>query len=129
MISILNTLLEHGSTRPISFIHGARNTSVQAFGDHVRDVAKQHDNITASFFIGAPREQDVEGVHYQHTGRVKLDVLDRTVALFLDNSHTQYFVCGPEGFMSAMEKQLLGFGVGQDRIKMEVFGTGNLVRS
>ena len=130
MISILNTLLENGSTRPISFVHGARNTSVQAFGDYVRDVAKQHGNVTTSFFIGAPnKQQDMEGVHYQHIGRVKLDALDCTKDLFLDDAHTKYFICGPEGFMGAIEKQLLGFGIGQDRIKMEVFGTGEIVRS
>jgi nitric oxide dioxygenase len=130
MISILNTLLQTGSTRPISFIHGARNTSVQAFGDHVRDVAEQHSNVTTSFFIGAPKdEQDVEGVHYQHTGRVKLEALDRSKNLFLENSQTRYFICGPEGFMSSMEKQLLDFGVGQDRIKMEAFGTGEIARA
>jgi nitric oxide dioxygenase len=130
MVSILNTLLETGSTRPISFIHGARSTAVQAFGDHVRDVAKQHSNVSTSFFIGAPNAQlDVEGVHYQHTGRVKLEVLDRSKNLFLENTQTKYFVCGPEGFMSAMEKQLLELGVGQDRIKMEAFGTGEIARA
>ena len=130
MISILNTLLETGSKRPISFIHGARSTAVQAFGDHVRDVAKQHSNVTTSFFIGAPKEQqDVEGVHYQHTGRVKLEVMDRSKILFLENAQTKYFICGPEGFMSAMEKQLIDFGVGQDRIKMEAFGTGEIARA
>ena len=129
MISILNTLLENGLKQPISFIHGTRNTSVQAFGDHVRNTAKQHSNVTTTFFIGTPRKQkDVEGVHYQHIGRVKLEVLDRSKDLFLDDAQAMYFVCGPEGFMSAMEKQLLDFGVGQDRIKMEAFGTGEIVR-
>lgn len=130
MISILNTLLRRGSTRLISFIHGARSTSVQAFGDHVRDVAKQHSNVTTSFFIGTPKEQqDVEGEHYNHVGRVKLEVLDRSKHLFLENTQTKYFICGPEGFMSAMEKQLISLGVGQDRIKMEAFGTGEIARA
>lgn len=130
MLSILNTLLSRGSMQHISFVHGARNTSVQAFGDYIRDVAKQHDNVTTSFFIGAPNtQQDVEGVHYQHTGRVKLDALDSTKVLHLDDSNAKYFVCGPEGFMSAMEKQLLEAGVGQERINMEVFGTGEIART
>ena len=124
-----DTVLDAGSTRLISFIHGARSTSVQAFGDHVRDVAKQHSNVSTSFFIGAPKEeQDVEGVHYNHVGRVKLESLDRTKYLFLENAQTKYFVCGPEGFMSAMEKQLIDLGVGQYRIKMEAFGTGEIAR-
>jgi nitric oxide dioxygenase len=130
MISILNTLLERGSTQYISFIHGARKTSVQAFGSYIRDVVKQHDNVTASFFIGAPdAERDIEGVHYHHTGRVRLDVLDRTKDLCLNDSNAKYFICGPQGFMSAMEKQLLDSGVGQERIKMEVFGTGDMLRT
>jgi nitric oxide dioxygenase len=130
MISILNTLLESGSTRPISFVHGARSTSVQAFGDHVRAAAKQHSNVSTSFFIGTPKEpKDVKSVHYHHIGRVKLEVLDRSKNLFLENAQTKYFVCGPEGFMSAMEKQLVDFGVGQDRIKMEAFGTGEIARA
>jgi nitric oxide dioxygenase len=130
MVSILNTVLEAGSTRPISFIHGARNTSVQAFGDHVRNVAKQHSNVTTSFFISAPNEQqDVEGVHYNHVGRVRLEVLDRSKDLFLNNPQTRYFVCGPEAFMSAVEKQLIDLGVGQYRIKMEAFGTGEIARA
>jgi nitric oxide dioxygenase len=102
---------------------------VQAFGEHVRDTAKQHSNVTTAFFIGAPQEeQDVEGVHYNHVGRVKLEALDRSKDLFLENAQTKYFVCGPEGFMSAMEKQLIDLGVGQCRIKMEAFGTGKIPR-
>ena len=130
MVSILNTLIDRGSTQPICFIHGARNTSVQAFGKNVRDVAEKHENVTTVFFIGNPEPQkDVEGVHYHHTGRVRLNVLDRTRDLQLEKENTKYFVCGPEGFMSAMEKQLLGFGVPPERIHMEVFGTGDVIRA
>jgi nitric oxide dioxygenase len=130
MVSILNTLLDRGSTQRISFIHGARNTSVRAFREHIQAAAKKHENVTASFFIGDhEQDKDVEGLHYHHIGRVKLDVLDRTQDLQLENENTKYFVCGPEGFMSAMEKQLLDFGVAPERINMEVFGTGDAVRA
>jgi nitric oxide dioxygenase len=130
MVSILNTLLERGSTQHISFVHSARKTSVQAFGDYIRDVVKKQDNVTASFFIGIPgAERDIEGVHYHHTGRVRLDVLDGTKDLFLKDSNAKYFICGPQSFMSAMEKKLLEFGIDQERIKMEIFGTGDMVRT
>jgi len=129
MVSILNTLLDCGSTQRISFVHGARNVSVRAFGEHIRGVAGKHENITAALFIANLEPQkDVEGVHYDHTGRVRLDVLDRAQDLQLDNDSTKYFICGPEGFMGAMEKQLLSLGVGPERINMEIFGTGDVVR-
>jgi len=130
MVSILNTLLDRGSKQRISFIHGARSTSVRAFREHVHDAAEEYDNVTASFFISYPEpHSDVEGVQYHHTGRVRLDVLDRIRDLRLENENTKYFVCGPESFMSAMEKQLLDFGVVPERINMEVFGTGDVVRA
>jgi nitric oxide dioxygenase len=130
MISILNTLLDRGSMQRISFIHGARNTSVRAFREHIQAAAEKHENVTASFFIGNPEpDTDVEGVHYHQIGRVRLDVLDRTRDLQLETENTKYFVCGHEGFMSAMEKQLLDFGVAPERINMEVFGTGDVVRA
>ena len=130
MVSILNTLLDRGSTQRISFIHGARNTSVRAFREHIQQATENHENVTTAFFVGNPEpHKDVEGVHYHHTGRVRLDVLDRTRDLQLDKDNTKYFVCGPETFMSAMEKQLLDLGVGPERINMEVFGTGDVVRA
>lgn len=129
MVSILNTLLDRGSKQQIRFVHGARNTSVRAFRENIREAAEKHESVTASFFIGNPEpRKDVEGVHYHHTGRVRLDVLDRKRDLQLENEDTKYFVCGPEGFMSAMEKQLLDLGVAPERINMEVFGTGDVVR-
>jgi nitric oxide dioxygenase len=129
MVSILNTLLDRGSKQRISFIHGARNTSVRAFREHIQEAAKQHKNVTATFFISnLEPHSDVEGVHYHHAGRVRLDVLDRSRDLQLENANTKYFVCGPESFMNAMEKQLLDLGVAPERINMEVFGTGDVVR-
>jgi nitric oxide dioxygenase len=96
MLSMLNTLLDRGPTQHISFIHGARNTSVQAFGEYIRNAAKQHPNLMASFFIDAPKiHEDIEGVHYRYTGHVRLGALDRTRDLCLDNVTTRYFICGP----------------------------------
>lgn len=130
MVSILNNLLDRNSQQHISFIHAARSTSVQAFGERIRNVAKEHENVTASIFISSPDAQkDVEGVHYQHTGRMKLGVLDAERDIRLHEKDAKYFICGPEGFMAAMEKQLIDLDVEPHRIKMEVFGTGELVRN
>ena len=103
---------------------------MRAFREHIQQATENHENVTTAFFVGNPEpHKDVEGVHYHHTGRVRLDVLDRTRDLQLDKDNTKYFVCGPETFMSAMEKQLLDLGVGPERINMEVFGTGDVVRA
>lgn len=131
MVSILDTLLDRGSHQRISFLHGARSTSAQAFRKHIHDVVAQHSNVTAAISIKTPadREADVEGLEYKYASRLKLDELDKERDLRLDSKETKYFVCGPEGFMDAMAKGLKEMGVGEDRIKMEVFGTGEIPKS
>jgi len=129
MVGILNTLLQRGSQQRISFIHGARTTALQAFGEHVRNVVHENPNITASIFIKSPdTHTDADGVDFHYRSRVQLDVLDKTENLFLDSEQTKYYVCGPESFMADVHKALVGLGVDGDRIEMEVFGTGQVLK-
>lgn len=127
MIAMLNTLVERGSNRRISFIHGARSTSAQAFRKHIRESVSAHPNVTASIFIKNPNaDTDVEGLDYKYKSRVTFDVLDQDKDLCLGSKETEYFICGPDSFMGAMGKSLGKLGVDPSRIKMEVFGTGDI---
>ncbi|KXT03009.1 hypothetical protein AC578_666 [Pseudocercospora eumusae] len=128
MISILNTLISRHSKQPISFIHGARNTSVQAFASHVRNLAAKNENLKASFFVKNLSERDVVGRDYTHVGRLTLGKVSHANRkdLWLDDDGTKYFVCGPEGFMGDVARGLKGLGVDESRIKLEVFGTGEI---
>lgn len=125
MTSILNTLVQRGSQQQISFIHGARSTSVQAFASHIRDQASKHDNVHPVVFV-KNSDSDVDRPEYQRTGRLDLSKLDGIQDLHLDDKKTKYFVCGPESFMADIWKGLRARDVDAERIKMEVFGTGEL---
>lgn len=130
MVSIMNTLLQRKSKQQISFIHGARSTSVQAFADHVRKHTAEEPNLHSIVFIKNPiARKDQQGVHFHHSSRVDLAKLDHKRDLHLDDNKTKYFVCGPEAFMASMWKGLQSLGVEPDRIKMEVFGTGDILVS
>ena len=130
MMSILNALADRGSQQRISFIHGARSSTVRAFASHVQGLASRHPNIKCTFFAkNADPSLDVEGRDYHQAGRLRLSKLDPSEDLFLDDKTTQYFVCGPESFMADVEKGLMDMGVDQERIKMEVFGTGEIPRN
>ena len=124
MLSIIRTLEKHDSTQPISWIHGTRSSRVHAFKKDIDEIVQNHANVKAQVFMTHPEEKDAKGVDYQYSGRMSLGVLDKEGDLFLDKGDAEYYICGPERFMADMQATLLGFGVEEGRVKMEVFGTG-----
>ncbi|GAB7346003.1 hypothetical protein MBLNU457_4777t1 [Dothideomycetes sp. NU457] len=126
MVSIVNTLVQdpQSSNRTISWIHAARSSEAQAFGKHMLETVKHHDNISSVVFNKKPLEQSVKGIDYDFQSRMDLDVVDKKY-LHLDKPAV-YYICGPSSFMTDMAGKLKGYGVDQDRIKLEIFGTGML---
>lgn len=134
LTSMLNTLTApdarvHNSKRKIHFIHGVRTANARAFPDHFRSLQRSSpETVRVTFFNSAPAKGEREGVDYDRVGRIDLEQLDRERDLFLGDASTEYYVCGPAGFMLSIEEALKGLGVGGDRILMEVFGTGGIPR-
>jgi nitric oxide dioxygenase len=124
LMSMLNSTVE--SRRPITWVHGAKTTSARAFTGHIRKLDAEHDNLHAILFVSNPEEKDVPGVDFHQSGRVALERLDSDKDLFLDDARSQYFVCGPTGFIMDMRRGLWERGVEQDRVHAELFGTGGL---
>ncbi|QDS75078.1 hypothetical protein FKW77_006834 [Venturia effusa] len=126
LTSILNSLIARHSTRPISWIHAARFHDVRAFGHHLREIQRTRQNVRAVFFDAKPSPELVLGKDYDFAGRLDLSLLNAETELFVRDERTEYFICGPTGFMLDMEKCLLRYGIGKERIKMELFGTGGV---
>ncbi|KAH7092921.1 globin-like protein [Paraphoma chrysanthemicola] len=127
LTSVLNTLVEKKSSRPVSWIHGARNTDTRAFKKHIDKLAKENENVHALYFSSEPKQGEIEGQDYHIKGRIDLEKIDKSI-LFADNEKTQYFVCGPTQFMLDVEEKLKSYGVPAARVKMELFGTGGVPR-
>ena len=115
MLSMLNTLVKKGHQQPIIFVHSATNSQVHAFDDHVKTIAKAHENIKEVLFYDAPTE-NCTGHHF--TGKTDLEQIRTSIDL--PNAH--YFFCGPLGYMKMVHNTLKGWGVTPDRIHYEVFG-------
>lgn len=128
LTSMMNTLIAASSSadRKVHFIHGARTSGVRAFKDHISSLAEKSPNLQATFFTSQPSEEDRQGIDYHHFGRVDLSKLDSKKDLFLDNPDAEYYICGPDRFMTDMVSHLKAQGVKADRIKMELFGTGGV---
>lgn len=125
MISILDSIVSTTTPRAVSWIHGARSTKLQAFRERIQAICKDNPNVQATIFKSSVAASDMKGVDYDINGRVDLEKVDRTSSLFLDNSTTNYYICGPGGFMRSMGKFLASAGVPKARIHTEVYGVGD----
>jgi nitric oxide dioxygenase len=127
MISILNHVTSSSSTRPISWIHGARHPSTQAFSSHVKGIVAKHPNVTSTVFRShSVDKKEVKGVDYDFISRIDLSKIDAEKKLFLHERNAGYYICGPLDFMHSAEAFLKNAGVDETRIHMEVFNTGGL---
>jgi nitric oxide dioxygenase len=124
MMSILTSMVEADSKRPVSWIQGAHNTEVEAFADQIRSVCEKHPNIGATVFKSDVKTDEVKGVDYHFEGRIALGQV-HPAKLFLDSAQAEYYICGPTSFMRDMRGFLMDSGVGKDRIHLEVFGVGD----
>ncbi|KAI0196927.1 flavohemo protein [Astrocystis sublimbata] len=117
MMSIINSA---GSKRKISLIHGAHSSEVRAFADTLKSAA----NVQTTVFLSTLKAGEVQGVDYDFEGRVDLEKVE-AARLCVDDAAAQYYVCGPTAFMTGIQQYLVGRGVGQDRVHLEIFGVGN----
>ncbi|KAL2021873.1 hypothetical protein VTK56DRAFT_6468 [Thermocarpiscus australiensis] len=113
--------------RPVSWIQSARSSATQPFGDAVRQICRQNENVSANVFLRTLGPDDRAGVNYEF-GDMRLDLakLDRDRDLFLSNPRAEYYICGPEAFMLDVRRTLVGMGVDRARIFLELFATGDI---
>jgi nitric oxide dioxygenase len=124
LFSILN-IISHNTTRPITWIHGARNYKMRPFKDAVDQICSRNELMHTVYFTSRPLHEEVECRKYDIQGRVDLDNVSKSL-LFTGDDSSQYFVCGPSEFMVNTSKQLKGYGINDKNIKMELFGTGGI---
>ena len=124
MISMLEQLTQQsqgcGCSRPVFFIHGARNGSEHAFRERVRRIQSEHSCVTTHVVYSAPEENDVEGQHYDSAGRIDFDLVKKLLPL----DDYDFYFCGPTPFMRSIYQGLKDLNVRDERIHYEFFGPG-----
>ena len=124
LVSMLNAIVDAGSGRPTWFIHGARNSSEQALGPHIRRTAKENDNVQVHVRYSKPLSSDTAGDGYDDKGHVDIDLVKR----LLPGKDLVFYLCGPAPFMKSLFQGLLDWGVSESRIHYEFFGPASLLK-
>ena len=118
MIAMLNSLCANRGSRPIWFLHGARNRSEHAFGPHVRDIASNHPNVHVHICYSQPTPQDIDEGLCDNGGRLDINLLK----WLLPERLADFYLCGPGPFMKSLHHGLREWGVPSERIHYEFFG-------
>ena len=124
MLSILNTVLEGEINREVWLYYGLRNGDEHVMKEHLQTLARAHDNFHLHVCYSAPNKSDLEGVDYQHNGRVSIPLLRTTLKLM----RYQFYVCGPRPMMESLVPGLEDWGVDSGDIYYESFGPASLTK-
>jgi nitric oxide dioxygenase len=117
MISMLKKAIQDPQ-RQVAFVHGARNSSVHAMRDRLKETAAAHSNFHLVVFYNEPLSTDVQGRDYDHAGLVDIGLIKQTILL----PDADYYICGPIPFMRMQHDALKNLGIHEARIHYEVFG-------
>lgn len=124
LVAMLNTMRDLQPERNVSWVHGARR--MVPFYHHVRAAQRAMPRLRTNIFKTHLADGDAAGVTYDFDSRVDLAVV-APEDLFLHHGGTEYYVCGPEQFMVEVADYLKMQGVDRQRLKFELFSTGDMV--
>lgn len=128
LLSILDTILSgpSHSSRPVTWIHGARHSGAVTYGKYIREADAKHSNLTTKIFLNTVSEGDNKGQQYDYEGHMSLDTLEADGVLPLKDASAEYFICGPEEWMVQTRAELQNKGVSLDKLHLELFRTGTV---
>ncbi|RDA88515.1 hypothetical protein CP532_6672 [Ophiocordyceps camponoti-leonardi (nom. inval.)] len=128
LMSMLQSITSssENSSRPVSWVQGARRSTAVCFGKSIREMAASHSNVHALIFVKNVDEADEKGREYDVEGRLDMSVAEGRDLLHLSDSSAGYYICGPADWMLETKKWLSEKGVASDRIHLELFGTGGV---
>jgi ferredoxin-NADP reductase/ferredoxin len=125
VLAMLHALAREHSTRPVWWLHGARNHDEHAFGAEVDELLAALPDSHRLVAYSQPANGDGRGADHDLSGRLDLRVIERAGI----PKDADYYLCGPDGFMRAIGAALAARGVAPERIATEVFGAVAIHRS
>ncbi|WP_163377771.1 NO-inducible flavohemoprotein [Cyclobacterium sp. SYSU L10401] len=120
LISMLQSAIEKNHETSITWIHGCRNQDVHAFGEQVRQLEADKNNLEQYVFYDWITEND------KRQGILEGPIALNKIPAAKINPDSQYYICGPAGFIEKQYQDLLAFGVQQHVIFFEEFGPQQL---
>lgn len=124
MMSMIETLLETGTSREVLLLYGSRNGPDHIFKNRIETLVRNHSNLSVLNCYSHPVPGDRSGDDYQVKGWVSVDLLKK----ILPSNNYHFYMCGPPPFISTIYQDLTEWGVSENSIHMEAFGPASVKR-
>ena len=118
VLAMLHALAAAGGTRPVWWLHGARNREEQAFGGEVDALLSALPDAHRLVAYSRPDADDPPGTDHDIAGHIDPPLFERSGV----PKDADYYLCGPEGFMQTIGAALTAWGVAPERVATEEFG-------
>jgi len=118
MLSMLHAVAKEDGSRPVWYVHGARNGAHHAFKSEVAELVASRANLVKRIHYSQPDAADAMHADHDATGRI-------TAQMLLDlnaGTDARYMLCGPAQWVSDLRTGLESAGVPVQNIHLETFG-------
>jgi MOSC domain-containing protein YiiM/ferredoxin-NADP reductase len=117
VLAMLYALAAERSTRPVLWLHAARDGEHHPFTAEVRRLIPALTHGRSYVCYSRPRSRDKMGQDFDATGHVSRSVFDEAGV----PREADVYLCGPNRFMADMKEALATLGVAPERIHVEIF--------
>lgn len=104
--------------RPTYFIHSCMRADEHSFAGELAEISQRAANVTYHVAYAEGEQADLDAGRCQSLGMIDRKLLRQLLPL--DAYHV--YLCGPDGFMTAMRTALVSLGVPDVAIQQESFG-------
>jgi ferredoxin-NADP reductase/MOSC domain-containing protein YiiM len=120
VLAMLHALAAARSTRPVLWLHAARDGQHHPFAAEVRHLMPALTHGRHHVCYSRPAARDRIGEDFDAAGHLSRSVFD-AVGM---PQEADVYLCGPNRFMADMKETLAAFGVAPARIHAEIFNGG-----
>ena len=126
VLGILKTVLTAEPKSTATLAYGNRTIASIMFREELEDLKNTYLGRLSVLHVVEAEAQDID----LFTGRMDREKCDRLFAHWIDVADADYaFICGPEPMMLAIADALKAHGLPSDRIKFELFTSGQQGRA
>ncbi len=120
VLAMLHALAAAGSTRPVLWLHGARDREHHPFAAEVRGLIPSLARGKSHVLYSQPATGDEIGRDFDAAGHLAPTVFTEAGV----PREAEVYLCGPNRFMADMKRGLVAFGVASGRVHLEIFNGG-----